>query len=202
MKYQELFSKIDSLLQSKEQVIVSIDGMSAAGKSSLAGLLNETYDCNVISLDSFFLRPEQRTDARLAEVGGNIDYERFLSDVLGPLRAGMPFEYRPFDCRTMELCDPISVDIRSLIVLEGVYSMHPYFHTGCSADNVSTIGVFLEVDKTLQRERLIKRNPALYDRFISEWIPMESAYFDHFEIAERCDFVFVAETKQQQNSCI
>jgi len=190
LKYKELFSKIDQLLQAKEQVVVTIDGMSAAGKSSLATPLGEMYNCNVISLDSFFLRPEQRTTERLTEIGGNIDYERFLTEVLMPLRAGIPFEYRPFDCSIMELCDPINIDIRPLIILEGVYSMHPYFSADNNMDKTNEINVFLSIDKTLQQERLLKRNPALYDRFISEWIPMENAYFDYFKIAERCDFIF------------
>jgi len=190
LDYHQLFSKIEQLIDSKKQVTVTIDGMSAAGKSSLAALLKETYDCNVISLDSFFLRPEQRTPDRLAELGGNIDYERFYDDVLLPLRAGKPFEYRPFDCQTMKLCDLINVELRPLTILEGVYSMHPYFTRDSNVTTLSDISVFLKIDESLQRDRLIKRSPFLYDRFINEWIPMEKAYFSNFKIEKQCDFVF------------
>ncbi|MCL2424934.1 MAG: uridine kinase [Oscillospiraceae bacterium] len=195
LDYHQLFSKIDQLLNSKEQVIVTIDGMSGAGKSSLAALLNEAYDCNVISLDSFFLRSEQRVPERFAEIGGNIDYERFFDEVHSPLRAGTSFEYRPFDCRTMELNNPTKVEPRPLTILEGVYSMHPYFTRGSNAIASNNISVFLKIDETEQRDRLIKRNPFLYDRFINEWIPMEKAYFEHFKIEKQCDFVFATETK-------
>jgi len=194
--YQQLFPKIDSLIKTKEHIIVAIDGMSAAGKSSLAALLKEAYGCNVISMDSFFLRPEQRTDERLAELGGNIDYERFLEEVLVPLKAGNSFYYRPFDCSVMALSNSIKVHIHPLTVLEGVYSMHPYFARSLNVNAVGDINVFLSVGENLQRDRLIKRNPALYDRFINEWIPMENAYFNHFKIVEKCDFVFDVETKQ------
>ena len=111
----------------KEHVIVAIDGMSAAGKSSLASLLRETYDCNVISMDFFFLRPVQRTPERLVEPGGNIDYERFLEEVVRPLNAGEAFSYRPYDCKIGELTEPISICLNQLTVVEGVYSMHPFF---------------------------------------------------------------------------
>ena len=69
--------KIDILLDQNRQVIVSIDGPCAAGKTTLAGKLSELYDCNVFHMDDFFLRPEQRTPARFAQPGGNVDYERF-----------------------------------------------------------------------------------------------------------------------------
>ena len=71
-----LFTEIDKLL-SRGNAIVTIEGGSASGKSTLAEILCEVYGCNVFHADDFFLRPEQRTPARFAEVGGNLDRERF-----------------------------------------------------------------------------------------------------------------------------
>jgi N-acylglucosamine-6-phosphate 2-epimerase len=182
-------NRIARLLEEKGRIVVAIDGNSAAGKSSLATHLKEIYSCNnvspnVISMDYFFLRPEQRTAERLAQPGGNIDYERFVEEVIGPLKSGEPFVYRPYDCRTMELTEPISVDPKPLTVVEGVYSMHPDF------DGAYDICVFLRLGEAEQLRRLKERNPLLLERFISEWIPMESKYFEHFRIPEKCDFVF------------
>ena len=78
--------KIDELLTQKETVIVAIDGKCTSGKTTLASKLAEIYDCNVFHMDDFFLRPEQRTPERFAEVGGNVDYERFQEEVLHPQR--------------------------------------------------------------------------------------------------------------------
>jgi len=178
----------------KERVIVAIDGMSAAGKSSLASLLRETYDCNVISMDFFFLRTVQRTPERLVEPGGNIDYERFFTEVVRPLKAGEAFSYRPYDCRIGELTDPVNVCLNRLTVVEGVYSMHPYF---CGAGDVGSGGhglyditVFLSIDEVSQLRGLKVRSPHLLERFINEWIPMENMYFEHFGIPEKCDLLF------------
>jgi uridine kinase len=135
-------------------------------------------------MDSFFLRPEQRTAERLAQPGGNIDYERFSEEVLEPLKSGEPFVYRPYDCSTMELVEPVSVSSKPLAVVEGVYSLHPRF------DGVYDISVFLSLDKAEQLRRLTERNPNLLERFVNEWIPMEDKYFKHFRIPEKCDFVF------------
>ena len=87
--------QIDELLAKQDMVIVAIDGKCTSGKTTLASKLAEIYDCNVFHMDDFFLRPEQRTPERFAEVGGNVDYERFQEEVLLPLKSGKAFSYRP-----------------------------------------------------------------------------------------------------------
>ena len=101
--------QIDHLLAQKDFVTVAIDGQCTSGKTTLAAQLAAIYDCNVFHMDDFFLRPEQRTAARFAEVGGNVDYERFYREVLLPLQERQPFSYRPFDCGTFALGDPVCV---------------------------------------------------------------------------------------------
>ena len=75
---EQIQKRIDELMAQKDQVIIAIDGNCTAGKTTLAGMLAEVYDCNVFHMDDFFLRPEQRTPERYAEIGGNVDYERFM----------------------------------------------------------------------------------------------------------------------------
>ena len=179
-----LYHKIDELRKQQDRVVVAIDGMSAAGKSSLAARLREKYSGNLISMDDFFLRPTQRTPERLNEPGGNIDYERFGSEVIQPMKTGQPFAYKPYDCQTGELSASVAVTPNPLTIVEGVYSLHPRFA------GVYDITVFLRLDQAEQRRRLLERNARLYDRFLQEWIPVESKYFDAFQIAEQCDFVF------------
>ncbi|NLW16171.1 MAG: hypothetical protein GX033_00665, partial [Firmicutes bacterium] len=84
--YFELLVRIDRLTAQHQQVNVAIEGHSAAGKTFLARQLARIYDCNVIAMDHFFLPPSLRTEARLAEPGGNVHYERFISEVLDGLQ--------------------------------------------------------------------------------------------------------------------
>lgn len=182
-----LTGRIDRLLTEKAQVLVAIDGNCTAGKTTLASILAARYDCNVFHMDDFFLRPEQRTAARFAEAGGNVDYERFRSDVLTPLKTGQSFSYRPFDCGTFTLSPPVSVVPKKLNIIEGTYSLHPYF------GQVYDLKVFLRVSPQLQRQRVLERPAFLHQRFFEEWIPMEQRYFDGFDIASRCDLVMVPE---------
>ena len=112
-----------------------------------------------------------------------MDYERFKKEVLTPLIAGKAFSYRPFDCGTFTLFAPIHVIPKKLNIIEGTYSLHPYF--GDSYD----LKVLLTVTPALQRERILERPAFLHKRFFQEWIPMEERYFSGLAIYEKCDLI-------------
>ena len=184
------FSKIDRLLAEKDRVVIAIEGGSASGKTSLAAALREVYSSAVIHMDDFFLRSEQRTALRLREVGGNIDRERFLEEIITPLLENKLLRYRRFDCSKQRLGEEITVEPSRLTVIEGVYSMHPSFGNYCD------YSLFLDIDAEYQRRRIMKRNlPELAKRFFEEWIPLENAYFDFMDIKERCSESFLIREK-------
>ena len=172
---------IDNVLSRSEQVLVAIDGNCTAGKTTLARALEAVYDCNVFHMDDFFLRPEQRTPDRLAQPGGNVDYERFREEVLLPLAAGKTVCYRPYDCHSRTLKEPVTVFPRPLTIIEGTYSRHPFFGSPYA------LTIFLRVPEQLQRQRIGLRPEAVQQRFFTEWIPMEQQYFDAFSIRQTSD---------------
>lgn len=176
--------RIDELMARKEQVIVAIDGSCTAGKTTLAGMLAEIYDCNVFHMDDFFLRPEQRTPERYAEVGGNVDYERFQDEVLAPLKSGQTVSFRPFDCGTFQLKEPVRVTPKKLTIIEGTYSHHPYF--GDPYD----LTILLTVPQETQRQRILERPVFLHKRFFTQWIPMEQRYFEERLLFSKYDLIF------------
>ena len=168
-------------LHAPRPFIVAIEGGSAGGKTTLAQLLGELYDCTVFHMDDFFLRPEQRTPDRRAEIGGNVDRERFLEEVLLPLRRGDAVEYRRFDCATQTVASPVSVPPKPLTIVEGAYSMHP------DLAPCYDLSVFMEISPSCQRERILRRNPSPWaERFFDEWIPLEQAYFKGMNVQARC----------------
>lgn len=165
-------------------VTLAIEGGSASGKSTLGELLAHLYGCTVLHMDDFFLRPDQRTPERLAEIGGNVDRERFAAEVLSPLARREVIVYHPFDCATMTLASPVAVEPTPLTVIEGAYSMHPDL---ASAYDMS---VFLAISPEHQAARIRHRNtPNMAERFFAEWIPMEARYFEGMQVKERCDVV-------------
>ena len=181
--YLPLFLKLDSMLQEKE-ILLAIDGGSAAGKTTLGKLLEQRYACNVFHMDDFFLRPMQRTKERLAEPGGNVDRERFYEEVLKRLVEKKEVTYRRYDCKTRSLLEPVTVAQTRLTVVEGAYSMHPLL------SDCYDYSVFLEIDEETQKERIMKRNtPEMAERFFKEWILLEREYFEKLHVKERCDMV-------------
>lgn len=177
---KELLKRLDELFAEKERVILAVDGPCASGKTTLANRLAEQFDCNVIRVDDFFLRPEQRTKERLAEIGGNFDRERFWSEVLTPLIRFEEFSYRPYCCCSGDFGEAIFVPRKKLYVIEGSYSHHPFF-----GKLAYDLRVFTEISPEKQKERLAARSPEKLVRFLSEWIPKENVYFEKFHIRDQ-----------------
>ncbi|MGI6671719.1 MAG: uridine kinase family protein [Christensenellales bacterium] len=190
-RFLNVFAAIDSKLPHRHPLLVAIEGGSTSGKTTLAALLAQVYDANVFHMDDFFLRAHQRTPGRLAQFGGNVDYERFLQEVLEPLRARQPVAFRRFDCTTMTLSAPVQMPFKQLNIIEGVYSMRPTL--ACFYD----VSVFLGIDPHTQAARVLARNgPAMQQRYLNEWIPMENRYFDFYQIASLCDIRIDGENGQ------
>ena len=184
-EYAELLPLLgltDRLLAQKERVLLAIEGGSCSGKTTLAALLDTLYpDTEVFHMDDFFLRPEQRTPERFREPGGNVDRERFLAEVLTPLSAGLPINYRSFDCATMSIRPPVHRMPGRLNIIEGAYSMHPALSEYYDAS------VFLRITPEAQLSRLQKRNsPEFVARFLNTWIPLELAYFEALQPESHC----------------
>ena len=168
-------------LDAKDRILIAIDGSCTSGKSTLAALLARELDCNLFHMDDFFLRPEQRIPERLAQPGGNVDYERFYEEVLLPLGTGETFAYRPYDCSTGRLKEPVAAEPKRINIIEGSYSHHPFF--GDPYD----IKVFLKITPEIRGMRIGQRPAFLRKRFLEEWIPMEQRYFEEFRIEEKAD---------------
>lgn len=181
---KKLFNKIDILIDRNDVILIAVDGRSGAGKTTLSELIAEKYGCIVFHMDDFFLRPEQRTPERYAETGGNIDYERFLSEILIPLKKCETINFRRFNCAEMKLCDSILINPSKLTVIEGVYSMHPLFR------DYYNYSVFLDVSSDLQKKRILSRNsPEKAELFFNQWIPLENTYFLEENIKDKCDMI-------------
>lgn len=178
---QVLLDTINRLLAEKAQVLLAIDGPCTAGKTTLAAKLQERYNCTVIHMDEFFLRPAQRTQKRLAEPGGNVDYERFHEEVLLPLKTEEAFSYHPFSCKTFTLSESVQVMPKQLNIVEGTYCLHPYL------DDVYNLKLFLSIDPELQKQRIYQRPHHVQSRFFTDWIPMEKLYFDFYGIPGLAD---------------
>ena len=181
-KILPILSRIEEIKPQKNPFIIAIDGMCASGKTTLANLLSNALSAPVYHMDDFFLPPVKRTKERMEEIGGNVDYERFRTDVLDPLLSGKPFSFRPFDCSVMDLSDSVSCTPAPISIVEGSYSCHP------TLEKDYDFKIFISIDSDTQLERIRVRNgEKMLARFKNEWIPMENRYFDAFSIRDKAD---------------
>ena len=167
--------------------IVAIDGNSASGKTTLSNHLASIFDCNVFHIDDYFLTSSQRTPERLNEISGNFDRERFLAEILIPLSQHTPVIAKKYNCNTKTFSAPKTYPQKALTIVEGCYSTHP------SLLPYYDLTIFLSISPTLQRERILSRNPALAERFFIEWIPLENKFFEHHNTKNTCDITINVE---------
>lgn len=169
--YFDIISKVTRIKREKGRCVIAIDGRCASGKTTAAEFLSKVTGGDVIHMDDFFLTTEMRTKERLNEVGGNIDYERFLTEVAQKLPQKAPFSYLAYDCKTGRYrnCDVTGTDI---VIIEGVYSLRNEFRRYYDIEAV------FHVSKDEQLRRLKMRSPHLFKRFVDEWVPLEEKYFD------------------------
>lgn len=181
---QLITEQINNLLTNQTRVVMAIDGDCAAGKTTLAKHLATIYDCDIVHVDDFFLQPHQRTQERLAQAGGNLDYERLLTDVLEKLTTNQAFSYHPFNCKTLDFDQPVQLLGKQLTIIEGSYSQHPLLAKHYD------LKVFLTVNADEQLTRILARNGKLMlERFKNEWIPREKEYAAVFKIPEQSDIL-------------
>lgn len=165
----------------KEIFLIAIDGMCGSGKTTLGEHLQDVYGCRLFHMDDFFLQPHQRTAERLAQPGGNVDYERFRTEVLEHLGDKEGLWLRRFDCGSFTLEPAVKVPYHEMVIVEGAYSCHPYF------GEIYDMKFFLESSREGQQERILFRSgPEKLARFQEVWIPMEERYFETHQIRKKC----------------
>ena len=183
------FTRIFPILQkaveksAQDQIcVIVIDGRAASGKTTMAELLREVLEADVIRMDDFFLPPALRTAERFQQAGGNVHYERFQTEVLPHLSAPEAFSYRIFDCGRMDYHGEREIGTARIRIVEGSYSCHPLL------GNYADITVFSDVDGETQLQRIRKRNgEEMAKMFRDRWIPLEEAYFQAYQIAQKAE---------------
>ena len=174
-----LLEMLREVRKTKPRVIVAADGMSASGKTTWAEAFTAEHGFSLVHIDDFFPEPGRaRFDVAL-------DLERVLNEVLIPFSHGEKIRFIPFSCQTQVHGDEIMIQQNDVLVLEGVYSLHPYLR------DMYDIKLFFRIDQEEQKRRLLKRNGPVYLKsFVNEWIPNENRYFDRYKVSEAADIMY------------
>ena len=176
---------ISEILKRKNFALVAIDGRCASGKTTLSNELKKLCGCEVIHMDHFYPRLEQRTDERLSEPGGNLDRERVLSEVIAPIMRREQFSYRAYIPMQNAYSEPIEIKPNKIIIIEGSYSLHPELF------DLYDLRIFMTVNMPERLRRIKERNGEQgLKQFEKLWIPKEELYFSAFDIEKHCDLCF------------
>lgn len=182
---EQILNEIQKKQQEKRRLLVAIDGRCGSGKTTLAHELQARLQNAVIHMDDFYLRKEQRTRERYQEPGGNVDYERFLEEVLYPIQEGRSFSYCPYNVSVWGYKEPVRVLVQDVYLVEGSYSCHPALR------DFYDVKIFLTVNAQEQMARIRRRNgEERAAMFRQIWIPLEEHYFRSCSVEQKCDLYF------------
>ncbi len=172
-----------TLLETPRPALLAIDGRCGSGKSPLAAWLADQLPCNLVHMDDFYLPPADRRPDWAQHPGANMDFARLREEVLLPLLAGQPADYRAYVCRDGALQPPVTLPPRGLTILEGSYALHPALQVPLACR------VFVTCSPDCQRQRLQLREGAHFAAFEERWIPLEEGYLATCRPEKTCDFV-------------
>lgn len=205
----EIFDILEQIERAKaqnERLLLVIDGKCGSGKTTFAEKLYEHYKCNVFHIDDFYLPIAMQTQEVMSKPGGNINFERFIEDVMIPLKISDGIDYKPFLCRNQNYAPNVRMEKTNINIIEGTYSCHPtlrefYAQMKCDSgiDNCAekeqypkkwnVITMFLDIDEENQIKRLKKRvGEERFKIFEDKWIPREMEYFKVYDVKEYCDY--------------
>ncbi len=141
---------------------VGVDGFGAAGKSTLARLIAaELPGAHIIEVDDF---------ARAGVPGW--DRDLFVASVLQPLLAGRPARYQRWDLAADAGLDWVEVPAGMPVIVEGVSA------TDVRVPVPWDLRIWVATPARVRRRRILARDtdPALLERWRTDWLPSEQSY--------------------------
>jgi len=179
----EISRRIAAGEQTNPPFILGLDGRCGSGKTSFASLIAQLFPCNVVHMDDYYLPPEARRDNWKEIPGGNMDFHRFLREILFPAKAGEQVCSQPWQCQKGKYAEAQLLPRQRLLVVEGSYSHHPLLAKQYD------LKIFLTCPRQEQRERLRAREGSYFFVFEEQWIPMEERYFQCYEVEQNSHLV-------------
>ncbi len=181
---------------SKVPLVVSFDGRSGTGKSTLASWVAEKTCAVIVPLDDFFAAsiPNAEWDRMTVEERGmNVfDWPRVRSEAINPLLAGKVARWHPFDFEAGQRADGTyglttsvtEIEPASVIIIDGAYSSGPQL-----ADLVG-LTVLVEAPEEERWARLARREEAEFlAQWHARWTAVEDFYFSNVRPRSSFDLI-------------
>ncbi len=161
---------------------VGVDGFGASGKTTIAARLAELVDRAVVVHVDDFARPDVQGWER----------DRFLRQVVYPLRSGVAARYQRWDWATNRGEEWIELEPGSTMIIDGVSSTDTRLRI--SWDFTLWVSAPFEVRLRRARER---DGETMMDTWLNDWIPSENAYFAAQRPDLRADLIISGDCGQR-----
>lgn len=165
--------------------MVAIDGMSAAGKSTLASLIVDRLpDAELIRGDDFYRVMD--TDERFLlsphrAFDQDFDWQRLRHEVLEPLRAGQVARFQRYDWSAGELGEWAEARPARVVVAEGVYMSRPEIR------DLFDLAVWVDTSADTRANRQSLRDG--FPEWVARWNAAERYYVEQHRPAGNADLV-------------
>jgi len=170
----EVVEKIREILKQKELVLVGIDGLGGAGKSTVANSIKEKIpNTTIIEMDDFYAPELTRAD-----------WDRVYEQVIELLKKGSSASYQRFDWDTKKLAEWHEVKPEGVVIIEGVYALHEKLR------DAYDYKVWVEAPYELRLQRGLERDgEEARSWWVNEWMPKEEAYKESQKPHESADII-------------
>lgn len=154
---------------------VGIDGLGGSGKTTLADAIAAALPGAVVVHNDDFARPDLP----------QWDRERFVRQVVAPLRSGRPGRYQRWDFDADRGAEWHQVPRGVPVIVEGVSATDERLPVPWD------LTIWIEVPAQVRRARIAERDgPARHQRWVRDWIPSEQAYVAAQRPQDRADLVY------------
>lgn len=184
---KRILERIDALRERDAFVLIGIDGLGGAGKSTFAGVLRDEvgkkYQACVVHTDDFYKLSRDRRGVTPREFGGLWDLRRLDDELLRPLARRRVAAYRRYDWEDDRLAEKHEIHPAGVAIVEGCYSTislvrHFYDLTiWVTAPRGVRLRRGIERDGEDSRDVWEKVWMAAEDNYVHEQRPHESADF-------------------------
>jgi len=182
-----LSSQLDDLaIAFHKPFVVSIDGRSGVGKSTLAEKLSKRLKANVLQGDDFFKGGVELSKDDAETLANRCIDRKAQIDVLTRLCANQSASYTPFDWKAFDgslSSRKLVIEPSPIILFEGVYSCHP--------ELVALVNhrILLTVSEDERSRRLLRREGSI-SSWERQWHRAEDWYFSRVVSERWFDQVF------------
>ena len=167
-------------------LLIAVDGLGGAGKSTLAAQLSAALpSSSIVEVDDFYRPMTADERARLGPREGYeryFDWRRLLEEAIEPLRKRRRARFRRYDWERHRLVEWREVAPGDVVIVEGVYSTRPELRP------LFDVTVYVDTPREPRAARMTARG---YDNldWMEHWMAAEDWYVHHHRPVERADLV-------------